>query len=57
MSRMLEETREQPHALAKTLEEGAAALRDLRRHLEPTARLVVLVREALRTMPPSSAGT
>ncbi len=44
MSRMLEETREQPHALAKTLEEGAAALRDLRRHLETNRpRLVVLV--------------
>jgi glucosamine--fructose-6-phosphate aminotransferase (isomerizing) len=41
---MLEETRQQPEALAKTLEEGAAALRDLSRHLQANRpRLVVLV--------------
>ena len=44
MSKMLEETREQPQALAGTLEEGIGALRDLRRQLESRRpRLVVLV--------------
>ena len=44
MSRMLEETRQQPQALAKTLDEGALALRELRRQLETTPpRLVILV--------------
>ena len=44
MSRMLEETRQQPQALAKTLDESALALRELRRQLETTPpRLVILV--------------
>jgi glucosamine--fructose-6-phosphate aminotransferase (isomerizing) len=44
MSKMLEETRQQPQALARTLDEGALALRDLRRHLESKPpRLVILV--------------
>ena len=44
MSKMLEETRQQPEALAKTLDEGALALRELRRQLGTTPpRLVVLV--------------
>jgi glucosamine--fructose-6-phosphate aminotransferase (isomerizing) len=44
MSKMLEETRQQPEALAKTLQEGLAGLRELRRHLEANRpRLVVLV--------------
>ncbi|HEV2446638.1 MAG TPA: SIS domain-containing protein, partial [Candidatus Sulfopaludibacter sp.] len=43
MSKMLEETREQPQALAGTLEEGLGALRMLRRQLESSRpRLVVL---------------
>lgn len=41
---MLEETREQPQALAQTLESGMAGLRELRRHLElRRPRLVLLV--------------
>jgi glutamine---fructose-6-phosphate transaminase (isomerizing) len=44
MSRMLEETRQQPQALARTLDEGALALGELRRQLETTPpRLVILV--------------
>ena len=44
MSKMLEETRQQPEALAKTLEESAAAVRELRRQLEANRpRLVILV--------------
>jgi hypothetical protein len=44
MSKMLQETRQQPEALAKTLEEAAARLRELRRHLEAhRPRLVTLV--------------
>ena len=41
---MLEEIRQQPQALAKTLSESEPALRDLRRHLEARPpRLIVLV--------------
>jgi len=41
---MLEETRQQPAALARTLDEGLAALNDLRRQFETSRpRLVVLV--------------
>ena len=44
MSKMLQETRQQPEALAKTLECAAAGLRELRRHLEANRpRLVILV--------------
>jgi glutamine---fructose-6-phosphate transaminase (isomerizing) len=44
MSKMLEETREQPQALAGTLEECLGVLRDLRRQMETRRpRLVVLV--------------
>ncbi len=44
MSKMLEETREQPQALARTLEEGLHPLRELRRHFDSSRpRLVVLV--------------
>ena len=44
MSKMLEETREQPDVLARTLEEGLKPLRELRRHFENRRpRLVVLV--------------
>jgi glucosamine--fructose-6-phosphate aminotransferase (isomerizing) len=43
MSKMLEETREQPHALARTLEEGLGPLAELRRHFAHRPRLVVLV--------------
>jgi glutamine---fructose-6-phosphate transaminase (isomerizing) len=44
MSRMLEETRQQPEALAKTLAEGLETLRELRRHFEANRpRLVILV--------------
>src|SRR5215472_5989581 len=43
MSKMVEETREQPRALAGTLAEGMAALRGLRERLERRRpRLVVL---------------
>src|SRR6202167_4717078 len=44
MSQMLEETRQQPEALARTLEEGLATLGDLRRQFEARRpRLVTLV--------------
>jgi len=44
MSKMLEETRQQPEALSNTLEDGAIRLRELRRHLEANRpRLVILV--------------
>src|ERR1035438_4908976 len=44
MSKMLEETRQQPEALSNTLEDGAIRLRELRRHLEAKRpRLVILV--------------
>src|SRR5579872_3450579 len=44
MSKMLEETREQPAALARTLEEGLGTLRELRQQFERSRpRLVVLV--------------
>jgi glucosamine--fructose-6-phosphate aminotransferase (isomerizing) len=44
MSKMLEETRQQPEALARTLREGLGTLSDLRRHFEGhRPRLVVLV--------------
>jgi glutamine---fructose-6-phosphate transaminase (isomerizing) len=44
MSKMLEETREQPTALARTLEEGVSAIRELRRQFEANRpKLVVLV--------------
>jgi len=44
MSKMLEETRQQPEALARTLEEGGIRLRELRQRLELNRpRLVVLV--------------
>ena len=44
MSRMLEETRQQPQALAKTLAESEPPLRELRLHLESKPpRLVILV--------------
>ena len=44
MSKMLEETREQPAALARTLEEGVAGLGELRRHFGLNRpKLVVLV--------------
>src|SRR5215470_12892879 len=44
MSKMLEETREQPVALARTLEEGVSALRELRRQFEANRpKMVVLV--------------
>ena len=44
MSKMLAETRQQPEALARTLEEGIETLRDLRRRFERSRpRLVVLV--------------
>jgi glucosamine--fructose-6-phosphate aminotransferase (isomerizing) len=44
MSRMLEETRQQPEALARTLEEGLATIGDLRRQFEARRpRLVTLV--------------
>ena len=44
MSRMLEEIRQQPDALAKTLQEGVATLRELRRHFAANRpRLVILV--------------
>jgi glucosamine--fructose-6-phosphate aminotransferase (isomerizing) len=44
MSKMLQETRQQPEALAKTLECADAGLRELRRHLEANRpRLVILV--------------
>lgn len=44
MSKMLEETREQPRVLARTLTEGMAALHDLQRRFEANRpRLVVLV--------------
>ncbi len=44
MSKMLEETRQQPAALAHTLDEGLATLNDLRRQFETNRpRLVVLV--------------
>jgi glucosamine--fructose-6-phosphate aminotransferase (isomerizing) len=44
MSKMLDETREQPQALAGTLEECLGTLRELRRHFEGhRPRLVVLV--------------
>jgi len=44
MSKMLEETRQQPEALSNTLEDGAIRLRELRHHLEANRpRLVILV--------------
>ncbi|MBZ5723437.1 MAG: SIS domain-containing protein [Acidobacteriia bacterium] len=44
MSKMLEETRQQPEALVRTLEQGLTTLRDLRMHFERNRpRLVVLV--------------
>ena len=44
MSKMLEETRQQPHALARTLEEALSSLEELRGHLERhRPRFVVLV--------------
>src|SRR5579872_493782 len=44
MSKMLDETREQPQVLARTLEEGLGSLRELRRAFEARRpRLVVLV--------------
>ena len=44
MSKMLEETRQQPAALARTLDEGLAALNELRREFEINRpRMVVLV--------------
>src|SRR5579872_5290892 len=44
MSKMLAETREQPEALARTLEEGLKPLGELRRHFESRRpKLVVLV--------------
>src|ERR1035438_6914805 len=44
MSTMLEETREQPRVLARTLEEGLATVRDLRGQFDRRRpRLVVLV--------------
>ena len=44
MSQMLEETRQQPEALARTLRDGLATLRDLRREFEARPpRLVTLV--------------
>ena len=44
MSKMIDETRQQPKALAKTLEEGTGALGALRRHFEAhQPRLVILV--------------
>src|SRR5215467_5355752 len=44
MSKMLEETREQPAALARTLQEGVSALRELRRQFEANRpKMVVLV--------------
>ena len=47
MSKMLEETRQQPEALARTLREGLGTLGELRRHFEGhRPRLVVLVEYA-----------
>jgi len=44
MSKMLQETRQQPEALSNTLEDGAIRMRELRRHLEAKRpRLVILV--------------
>jgi len=44
MSKMLQETRQQPEALSSTLEDGAIRLRELRSHLEAhRPRLVILV--------------
>ncbi len=44
MSQMLDETRQQPEALSRTLHDGLAALRDLRREFEARPpRLVALV--------------
>src|SRR5271169_6485805 len=44
MSKMLEEIRQQPQALAKTLDAGWRAVSDLRRHLEAhRPRLIVMV--------------
>src|ERR1700691_4539633 len=44
MSQMLEETRQQPEALARTLDQGLATLGDLRRQFESRRpRLVTLV--------------
>ena len=44
MSKMLEETREQPEALARTLREGLSTLRELKQEFEQNRpRLVVLV--------------
>jgi len=44
MSKMLQETRQQPEALARTLNEATGAIRELTRHLEAhRPRLVVLV--------------
>src|ERR1700731_990857 len=44
MSKMLEETRQQPEALGKTLEMGCRSVCDLRRHLEVhRPRLIVMV--------------
>ena len=44
MSKMLEETRRQPEALAKTLEESSAAVRELRRCLDAgRPRFIILV--------------
>ncbi len=44
MSKMLEETREQPEALARTLDEGLGRWRELHRQIESRRpRLVVLV--------------
>jgi len=44
MSKMLEETREQPQALARTLEEGLSGLHELRRHfVTDRPKLVVMV--------------
>jgi glucosamine--fructose-6-phosphate aminotransferase (isomerizing) len=44
MSQMLEEIRQQPEALSKTLDTGFRSVRDLRRHLEAhRPRLIVMV--------------
>lgn len=44
MSKMLEETRQQPQALAKTLQDGLVRMAEIRRHLElRRPKLVVLV--------------
>ncbi len=44
MSKMLEETRQQPEALSQTFHEGSRSVADLRRHLEAhRPRLIVMV--------------